>query len=268
MTHDPIDALLAHFSLSTELFFVGNACAIAQIDADDKSYLHFLRQGALTLQEKDGIRQIDAPALILCTPRHAHTLTPMGEAVLCCVRFNFGGAINPLVYSLPSAQTLALSNTDAQMMQRIFDEHQHGALGQKSATDFLCSYFVVKILRICLQNTHATQGLLLALSDKKLAPLLIQIHANLQETWNIEQMAQIALMSRAKFCAHFTQILGMPPMEYVAHLRLHRAQALLQQGLSVQAAAHRVGYAQGATLTRLFTRKLGLAPKAWLGKKD
>ena len=54
------------------------------------------------------------------------------------------------------------------------------------------------------------QGLLAALQDKRLNQVLEKILFSPQLDWNIEQLAELASMSRATFMRIFQQQLGMP----------------------------------------------------------
>jgi AraC-like DNA-binding protein len=50
-------------------------------------------------------------------------------------------------------------------------------------------------------------------------------------------------MSRARFAAHFTRTVGVPPGDYVTGWRLGLARTLLRKGLPVKQVAAEVGYA-------------------------
>ncbi len=71
-------------------------------------------------------------------------------------------------------------------------------------------------------------------------------------------------MSRARFAHHFMAVLGQGPAQYLSQWRIQTAQQLMQQGQSIQEAAHAVGYGSASAFTRAFARALGQTPGAWL----
>ena len=73
-------------------------------------------------------------------------------------------------------------------------------------------------------------------------------------------------MSRARFAAHFTDVVGQPAIEYLAHWRLSLAQTLLTQGRQVKSIADEVGYGSPNALTRAFTQRIGQTPTDWLAQ--
>jgi AraC-like DNA-binding protein len=73
-------------------------------------------------------------------------------------------------------------------------------------------------------------------------------------------------MSRARFAAHFGEVVGEPAIEYLAGWRLSVAQGLLTQGRQVKSIADEVGYGSPNALTRAFTQRLGQTPTEWLAQ--
>ena len=79
--------------------------------------------------------------------------------------------------------------------------------------DALSNVLFIYILRHAQQIGLLNQGLLAALQDKRLNQVLEKILFSPQLDWNIEQLAELASMSRATFMRIFQQQLGMPPGE-------------------------------------------------------
>lgn len=71
-------------------------------------------------------------------------------------------------------------------------------------------------------------------------------------------------MSRSKFAATFREVVGTTPNEYLTEIRINQAQELLLSQKPVNLVANEVGYEHGSALARIFRKKLGLSPKAWL----
>jgi len=94
------------------------------------------------------------------------------------------------------------------------------------------------------------------------------MHKHPETSWSLEQLAQRAGMSRARFAAHFRDVVGMTPFDYLTNWRLGVAQTMLRKGKSLKVIASAVGYANATALTRVFTQRLGLSPSEWLAARN
>jgi AraC-like DNA-binding protein len=75
-------------------------------------------------------------------------------------------------------------------------------------------------------------------------------------------MADIAYMSPYHFCRVFHQLIGIPPGEFLATLRLDAAKRLLlTTSLSVTDICYEVGYSGLGSFTTRFTQLVGLPPR-------
>ncbi len=82
------------------------------------------------------------------------------------------------------------------------------------------------------------------------------------EPLSLEDMADIALLSPYHFCRVFHRIIGIPPGEFLAALRLADAQRLLlTTSLSVTDVCFELGYASLGSFTTRFTQLVGLPPR-------
>jgi AraC-like DNA-binding protein len=61
----------------------------------------------------------------------------------------------------------------------------------------------------------------------------------------------------------FTQLLGQPPMQYLAMWRMQIAARMLAEGERVSAVARNVGYDSEAAFSRAFKKLVGVPPAAW-----
>ena len=77
----------------------------------------------------------------------------------------------------------------------------------------------------------------------------------------MQNMAGLACMSRSAFAERFTQLMNVPPMQYVTQWRVNVAERLLHDpDLSVASIAERLGYSSEAAFRRLFKRVSGICP--------
>jgi transcriptional regulator GlxA family with amidase domain len=107
-------------------------------------------------------------------------------------------------------------------------------------------------------------GVLLGLSDPRLSKAIEVMHKHPETSWSLEQLAQHAGMSRARFAAHFRKVVGVTPFDYLTDWRLGIVQNMLRKGNSLKLIATAVGYANATALTRVFTQRLGTSPTEWL----
>ena len=65
------------------------------------------------------------------------------------------------------------------------------------------------------------------LADAKLGKALRIMHEDAQRPWTVAALATAVGMSRSAFAARFTDIIGMPPIDYLANWRMTLAKAAL-----------------------------------------
>jgi len=111
------------------------------------------------------------------------------------------------------------------------------------------------------KRSDANLGLFTAFSDRRISKVLNAIHEDPGRGWSVQTMAALACMSRSSFTQRFTQLMKMPPGQYITYWRMHLAERLLQDPrLSVADVAEQVGYASKAAFYRLFKRIQGMCP--------
>ncbi|WP_437284043.1 AraC family transcriptional regulator [Sorangium sp. So ce406] len=100
--------------------------------------------------------------------------------------------------------------------------------------------------------------------DRRVARALQLIQEKPAARWTIEALARAAGLSRAAFARRFVAELGVPPLRYVAELRMQRAAELLAEGdRSLASVAAEVGYDSEFAFSRAFKRHTGEAPGAF-----
>ncbi|XYH93030.1 helix-turn-helix domain-containing protein [Sorangium sp. So ce1128] len=100
--------------------------------------------------------------------------------------------------------------------------------------------------------------------DRRVARALQLIQEKPAARWTIEALARAAGLSRAAFARRFLAELGVPPLRYVAELRMQRAAELLAEGdRSLASIAAEVGYDSEFAFSRAFKRHTGEAPGAF-----
>ena len=70
-------------------------------------------------------------------------------------------------------------------------------------------------------------------------------------------------LSRSVFAERFMEIVGQPPMQYLALWRMQLASRRLAEGGHVAEVAAAVGYESEAAFSRAFKKLVGQAPATW-----
>ncbi len=81
--------------------------------------------------------------------------------------------------------------------------------------------------------------------------------------WKLENLADIAGMSRTRFAEHFRKLVGRTPIEYLTVWRMTIARQLLGKGKPVKSVAVQVGYDSAAAFSRVFRRVTGQPPREY-----
>lgn len=86
------------------------------------------------------------------------------------------------------------------------------------------------------------------------------IHSNTHRTIHVQELAELANMSKTRFFTSFKQIMHVPPMQYIKSSKLQKAQTLLKQGMSATEASFQVGYNSFSQFSREYKRFFGFSP--------
>lgn len=107
-------------------------------------------------------------------------------------------------------------------------------------------------------------GWLSGLRDRHVGMALRLMHSRPAERWTIDGLAREVGLSRSAFAERFTQLMGVPPMQYLGNWRLQLAAQLLEgRGMSIAQAAGEVGYESEAAFNRAFKKQVGVPPGSW-----
>ena len=96
----------------------------------------------------------------------------------------------------------------------------------------------------------------------RIARVIHEIRTDLARDFSIQELAQLASMSRAGLFQSFKDVTSMSPKQYQKRLRLLEARRLLvEHGMTAQGAALTVGYKSPHQFSREFSRMFGSPPK-------
>jgi AraC-like DNA-binding protein len=95
------------------------------------------------------------------------------------------------------------------------------------------------------------------------------MHQEPARAWTIDELGGIVGLSRSALHERFLQLMGLPPMQYLAQWRMQAAARLLLETRSTVASiALDVGYDSEAAFARAFKRTVGKPPAAWRRERD
>jgi transcriptional regulator GlxA family with amidase domain len=77
--------------------------------------------------------------------------------------------------------------------------------GRQAALDRLAEYILILLLRDVVGRELVQSGTLRGLSDERLSKALMAMHQHPEGPWDLDRLAAVAGMSRARFAAHFRE---------------------------------------------------------------
>ncbi|GGD47377.1 AraC family transcriptional regulator [Pseudoxanthomonas indica] len=274
---DRLTPVLERFRVQASLFHSGPLCGHQSFEAvPGRAFMHVLRRGELEVVHhgEQGLQRLhlSQPTLLLF-PRAAHHEffnPPVDGSDFTCATLDFdGGARNPIVQSLPDFIALPLNEIEGlePALDLLFAESDQNRCGSRLLTNRLFEVVLIQVLRWIIDHpaqAQVSQGLMMGLSDPRLARSLVALHRAPHEEWSLERMAGIAGMSRSAFAAAFKSSTGTTPAAYLLDWKLSVASSMLRSGRSVKQAALDLGFADAPTLSRAFRRRTGSSPREWL----
>lgn len=268
---DKLSTLLSNLSIHAGVFFAGNLCGRHEFEKNElRGHLHLIRRGSVQLI---GIEQrtieVNEPTLLFLPRPDKHRLITDesdGADVVCgTVQFG-GGGKNPITDSLPNLIEIKITEISGidSILDHMFFEAFANEDGRQAVLDRLCEVLIIRLLRHCIAQGITAGGTLAGLGDAKLSKTLLAIQANPEKSWDLNELAETAGMSRARFAVRFREVVGETPGEYLTSWRIMLAQRMLKNGKRLKHVVDEVGYGSSSALTRAFVRKLGCPPTEWL----
>ena len=140
-------------------------------------------------------------------------------------------------------------------LDRFGAELRGAGLGRSLMLNHLAPIMLLQTMRIYLASTKDEENWLVALSDPRLSKVLDAVHSSYERDWSLEDLAEVARMSRSGFASTFKKKVGVPPMDYLASWRMQVACGLLESSdASVASIARSVGYASESAFSVAFKK--------------
>jgi AraC-like DNA-binding protein len=292
-----IDHLLQDLAIDVEPFAT---CIVSsgwrlRVPETAGATLHFVLQGTgeLRLRRQDP-RPLAPFTLAVVPDQRAHVLqvppTPLREAradleatgrlaehvagvdgdrellVICGrVQVRYGGA-TPLFALLEEPIVVDFTGSAAvrSAFAHLLEESRTPQLGQVTMLRALMAQCLVALLRHLHDTRREDAGWLAAVADPRIAKAVAAVLDDPGAPHTVDSLAARASLSRSAFASRFRTMLGRPPMDFVRHVRMHRAATLLRTtDLDTATVAHRVGFASRSHFSQTFLATVGASPSAY-----
>ncbi|SFL87114.1 AraC family transcriptional regulator [Variovorax sp. OV329] len=180
---------------------------------------------------------------------------------------------NPLIASLPRMLHLRASDRDAWIArfseQAAAESHARRPGGEAMLARMSEMMFVDAVRRYADALPDHSAGWLAGLRDRFVGKALSLMHEQPAEDWSIDELGRQVGLSRSALHERFMQLVGVPPMQYLAQWRMQAAaRMLLESRATVAAIALDVGYESEAAFARAFKRSVGKPPAAWRRERE
>lgn len=208
--------------------------------------------------------QVSHPSL----PAHGADATMVCGFLACDLR-----PFNPIIAVLPRLLHLPGTGGNAWMAQftqhAVAESHARRPGAEAMLARMSEMMFVDAVRRYADHLPSDSSGWLAGLLDRFVGRTLALMHEQPAHEWTIDELGQRVGLSRSALHERFVQLIGVPPMQYLAQWRMQAAaRLLLETRATIAAIALDVGYDSEAAFTRAFKRLVGKPPATWRRERD
>jgi|TARA_B110001469_G_C9640299_1_gene321916 AraC-like DNA-binding protein len=189
------------------------------------------------------------------------------DIILACGRIHVTYGQDVDIFGL-LAEPIVESFHDSPYIRGAFEAILHEFGSPKLGTIALTSTLMKQCLILLLRRLHEQQDWripwLSVLNNPRLeGPLRAMLDAP-EKNHRVEDLAELAFMSRSSFTEHFTKTFGQPPHDFLTNYRLRRAAQLLTTSeLPIKNVADKVGYQSRSSFSRAFKTMYGQDPASY-----
>ncbi len=130
----------------------------------------------------------------------------------------------------------------------------------------LLEVILVELLRQrSIREDTQQAGLIAGLADPITARALLAMHEKVAHDWTVASLARLCGVSRSTFAAHFRDVIGIGPIEYLLRWRMALAKDELRRGKrSIGEIALAIGFQSSSAFSTAFTKAEGVSPRAFM----
>ena len=136
------------------------------------------------------------------------------------------GASHPILDALPEMMHFSMLESGGpiwSVVKLIDAEMQRNQDRFSRITDRLTEVLFLQLLNHYVQEHEGTTGFLAALRDRRVYRALALIHQEPEFNWTLASLGERVGMSRATLVRRFQEVIGVPPMAYIADWRIMKA---------------------------------------------
>ena len=178
---------------------------------------------------------------------------------------------NPVLEALPRVLYLRRGSATranerlSQLVDLALAESRERQSGTRCVMLHLSELLFVEVIRRYLESlTNENKGWLAGLRDPIVGHALALLHDRPRDAWSLDRLAREIGVSRSILAGRFSELIGQPPMRYLARWRMQLACRLLSEDAAkVSAVALDVGYRSEAAFSRAFKAIVGTSPANW-----
>jgi AraC-like DNA-binding protein len=194
---------------------------------------------------------------------------PISAKLVCGFLACDAQPFNPLLDTLPpviKAGDLRDKDTGwlGQFIRLAMMESADKRAGGESVLARMSELMFIEVVRRHLESLPPEQtGWLAGLRDPFVGKALSLMHGGPARNWTIKELAKEVGLSRSVLAERFADLVGMPPMSYLAKWRMQIASGLLAGGVNIATVAAETGYGSEAAFSRAFKKMVGVPPSSW-----
>src|SRR5215469_3337511 len=195
---------------------------------------------------------------------------PVSARVVCGYLACDAQPFNPLLDNLPPVIKAGDSEDEAtpwltQFIRLATMESTEKRAGGESVLAKVSELMFIEVVRRHLANMPPEQaGWLAGLREPFAGTALALLHARPERDWTIEKLGKDVGLSRSVLAERFADLVGLPPMQYLAKWRMQIASRLLDGGkTNIASVAAKIGYGSEAAFSRAFKKVVGVPPSDW-----
>lgn len=144
---------------------------------------------------------------------------------------------------------------------RFFEASAHRAIALWARGDQSGRDEAHRLIEAMLWQLHDETTQPRARPDAQIEELAALLNADLSRSWSLDEMANLAHLSRAQLVRRFRARYGAAPAQWRNEQRIEAARhLLLETNWSLQAIAHHLGWSDAAFFSRQFKAKVGVSP--------